>query len=217
MNSDYSFFEETLTKVRRLRSRFSYPYQILDGATEVASGQPSPVEPKVIWKSDTNEDETIIETSNYAARGGTGLDRLRAFLGNEPPLDFAEFYRRYSQALVVTRSFPTHLWDESKIVEEAEGWRLRKQRPIRFFRFGSYFDHPAQHFGLWQEKVGSDVWRVVVTSVERNDDEYDTDTMDPIYILGPSFHEWLWKLVESDGVDDPFWGCREGDTYMNLA
>jgi hypothetical protein len=216
MNCDYSFFEETLTKVRRLRSKYCFPYYILRGAAETGSPEQLSVRPKVIWKSDTNEDETIVETSNYATRGGTSLDRLRAFLGNEPPHDFAEFYRHYSQALVVTRAFPTQLWDESKIVEEAEGWRLRKQRPIRFFRFGSYFDHPAQHFGLWQEKLGSDIWRVVVTDVETNDDEYDSDTVDPIYILGPSFHEWLKKLVESDGVDDHFW-CENGDTYLDLA
>ena len=119
---------------------------------------------------------------------------------------------------MVTRSYPIHLWNEAKILEDAtQWWRHSFVKPIRFFRFGEYFDREAQHFGLWQEHLGFGAWKVAVTSIDHRDEEYDRDEIDSVYIMGNSFYDWLRDLVERDGLPDPFIEVGEAGGFLDPA
>jgi hypothetical protein len=216
---DYSFFDDSLRKLRRLRS-YTYPYYILRGAVEVGSPRQLEIAPKVISMDVSEVSETaVFDTTSYSKEPGSNLRQLLDFLGNELPPDFLAFYKKYAEALVVTRSYPIHLWSEGKMIEEATTrWRLwNLQKPIRFFRFGEYFDCEAQQFGLWQEKVGSGIWRVVVTDIDSRDEEFDADEMDPVYIMGLSFYDWLKDLIDRDGLPDPFIEVSEKGGFLDPA
>jgi len=111
MDFDYSFFHKTLHKVRRLRF-YTYPYYILRGAAEVASQDQIEIAPKVISMIENDKGKvTIFDTSSYSKQPGNKLSKLREYLGNDLPEDFLAFYRKFSEALVVTRSYPVHLWN----------------------------------------------------------------------------------------------------------
>lgn len=218
MSFDYTFFNQTLTRLRRLRSRISYPWYVLDAAKQIASSEDLEVAPKVIWTANDTSGETIFDTTSYAKQPGSELRQLIEYLGQTPPEDFLAFHRLYAEALVVTRSYPIHLWSEAKIVEEAsQWWRHSFVKPIRFFRFGGYFDREAQHFGLWQEHLGSGAWKVAVTSIDQRDEDYDQDNIDSVYIMGNSFYDWLRDLVERDGLPDPFIEVGEAGGFFDPA
>ena len=216
MDFDYSFFDETLARIRRLRARF-YPWYIIDAAPEIGTAEQLKKSPKIISTVDDDCGETVLEAASYARQPGNDLSRLQGLLENETPLDFREFYGSYAEALLVTRSYPIHLWTEAKMLEEVVSSRPRLdlQKPIRFFRFGEYYDRHAQQFGLWQEKRGSDIWRVAVTDINTRDEEYDTDEINSVYIMGSSFYDWLKDLVERDGLPDPFFDLGEEGGYID--
>ncbi|MEY4484772.1 MAG: hypothetical protein RL693_2224 [Verrucomicrobiota bacterium] len=216
MPFDYTFFDESLSTVRRLRSLVAQ-YGIFDGAAAIGMPEQLAHGPKVIWEAGGDSEEVVFDTTSYARVPGTNLEKLSEFMENKLPQDFLDFYQRYAEALVVTRSHPIHLWSEDRILEEATEstamWNRKK--PIRFFRFGEYYDYDAQMFGLWQEKPGSDVWKVVVTDHYTNDDEFDVDNVEPILIRGESFYEWLKRLVEKEGLPDPFFDVGVEGGYLD--
>jgi hypothetical protein len=216
MSFDYTFFDESLRKVRRLRSVFAHQ-GIFDGAATIGSPEQLARAPHLIWEAGRGSEEVVFDTTSYARIPGTSLDKLSGFMQNQLPPDFQGFYQRYAETLVVTRSCPIHLWSEDKILEEVvESTSLwNRKTPIRFFRFGEYYDCRAQMFGLWQEKPGSEVWKVVVTDHYTRDDEFDLNDVEPILILGESFYEWLKSLIEKDGLPDPFFDLGEEGGYLD--
>lgn len=219
MPFDYTFFDESLRTVRRLITRINHPWHILDGAAKIGMPEQLVRAPKIIQEAEGDSVEVVFDTTSYARIPGTNLGKLSAFIENKLPDDFLAFYRRYAEALVVTRSYPIHLWNEEKILEEAaESTAMwNRQKPVRFIRFGEYYECDTVMFGLWQEKPGGDVWKVVVTDHDRQDDEYDIDELEPYCILGESFYEWLKRLVEKEGLPDPFFDVGEEGGYLDPA
>ncbi len=219
MPFDYTFFQESLTKVRRLRSLVAHPGDIFNGAAAIGTPEQLERSPKLIWEAGGDSIEMVCDLTNYARTAGGGLERLGGFLGCQLPGDFLDFHRLYSEALIVTRSYPMHIWSEDRILREAADnvlYRKRK-RPYRFFRIGEYYDHDAQMFGLWEENCGSGIWRVVVTDHYTHDSEYDRDNIEPVLVRGASFYQWLKWLVEKDGLPDPFFEVGEEGGYLDPA
>ena len=50
-----------------------------------------------------------------------------------------------------------------------------------------------------------------------NADEYDRDDLDPVYIQGASFYEWLRDLVQRDGLPDGFIEVTEAGGFLDPA
>ena len=96
------------------------------------------IAPRVISTVDDDCGTTILDTTSFAKQPGNDLRQLHEYLGNDLLEDFLAFYSKFSEALVVTRSYPVHLWSKAKMIEAAAThWRLwNLQKPIRFFRFG---------------------------------------------------------------------------------
>lgn len=185
---------------RRVLKAYNNGYYILNAVPDVMKGQACEL-PKVTFE-DTRI--TCIETtSSYARMPGSDLAPLEAFLKNALPEDFTTFWGRYSEALVITRSFPIHLWPVQKMIDSMELMRKTERCPIRFFRFGEQWDAEAVEYGLWQHTPGKDDWWVVATSLEYNDDYFDDENLTDYTLLGYSFKSWLEDWIARDGLPDP--------------
>jgi hypothetical protein len=163
--------------------------------------------PKVVYEE--GRKIWVSTKSAYAIQPGNDLAGVRAFLENELPGDFLEFYREIREGLLITLSHPIHFWSEERMLEKLDEMRHARNGPVRFLRFADYFDLEATQFALWQPTPTWPTWRVVTTSVERIDDFYDTAFVeDPndVYVYAEDFTSWIKFLVETDGVDDPI--CR---------
>lgn len=158
--------------------------------------------PKLLSEDADHWGRTVL-TRSYARKPGKGLEKLESLMHNRLPEDFLEFHRLYDEALVTTRTYPVHLWNEEMIIDEIKGWRDLYPYPLRFFRFAQYWDIYGLYFGLWQETEGGDDWRVVIASHSERDDDLD-NAVGSEYILGPSFHDWLKDFIGRDGLPDPY-------------
>jgi len=200
MNSfDFSFFDHALRNVRRLKG---YPYDVIRGAEEIGSGSQLKTCPRMIEEPNDFGDG-VFETTSYATIPGHGVTKLQQMVGNPLPPDLVAFYESYEKALVVTRTYPLHLWHEAKIIEEIAERREFLDSPIRTFRFGEQYDRQATQYGLWLEEPGTMKWRVI--GMENGIiDEMDDPYVEPDRIIGQSFYEWIKSWVERDGLPDPF-------------
>ncbi len=201
---DYSFFDQSLSTTRLLKS-YTCPYYILDAVPELF-GDRRPIKAPVLIYRDENpktlDGTYIFETASYASSPGHGLARVQELVGHPLPSDFLAFYQRYEKALIVTRTYPIHMWHEDKIIEGIFDYWAYPDRPFRILRFGDQYDRQATQFGLWLEEPGTMKWRVVSTQIGSN---YLDDTlMDPGQIIGQSFYEWLKDWVDRDGLPDGF-------------
>ncbi|CAM2817337.1 SMI1/KNR4 family protein [Rariglobus hedericola] len=152
-----------------------------------------------------DEGTTIFRTSSYArSPGGDTVAQIEALLQNRLPDDFRAFYASYAEALAVTRSYPIHFWDIEKIKEWFADMRYSKPYPLRFIRFGEYWDLGSTQFALWQKNPDKPDWMVVTTSVGQHDDQYDDPNFTDYYKLGDSFSGWLEDWIARDGLPDPF-------------
>lgn len=202
MNYDFNFFEQSIQRLRRLRS-YSYDKScLLKAPQRLFPDLDLGMSPRVL--EGTRDDESqVILTRSYARKPGKGVHRVEAALQNTLPADFAEFHRLYDEALVLTRTFPIHLWNEAQMLQGIEHWRDDSDQPFRFFRFGQYWDHYGLWYGLWQRTPGTADWPVVIADSADRDQFYDAH-VDDEYILAPSFHIWLKDLIARDGLPDPF-------------
>lgn len=199
MEIDYSFFEKSINKLRVLSCGGPDVTCLIDAPVRLF-GNDLGVAPKIL--SEVGWERTIL-TRSYARKPGKGLEKLEQTLKAVPPCDFQNFHVLYEEALVTTRTFPIHLWSEKKILEEIENWRDLYPFPLRFFRFGQYWDRYGLWFGLWNVLPGGPDWKVIITSHDNRDDDLDSGRSKE-YILGSSFHEWLKGLIERDGLPDPY-------------
>jgi hypothetical protein len=158
--------------------------------------------PRVVEGSEDDPSQVIL-TRSYARKPGKGLGNLEKVLQNSLPEDFLQFHQLYDEALITTRTYPIHLWNEDQILSGIESWRDQYPYPLRFFRFGEYWDCRELWFGLWQVNPGTDDWRVIITSHDNRGDVLDWGREEE-YILAPSFHEWLKNFIERDGLPDPY-------------
>ncbi len=202
MKHDYEFFEETLHRLRRLRSYSIDKSHLLDAPGQVFPGMELGMSPRIV-EGEGDDPSQVILTRSYARKPGKGLAKLEAVLQNKLPEDFLEFHRIYDEALLTTRTFPIHLWSEEKILDEIEGWRDLYPYPLRFFRFAQYWDIYGLYYGLWQENPDGNEWRVVICSHSQRDDDLDQD-VEQEYVLARSFHDWLKDFIERDGIPDPY-------------
>lgn len=165
-------------------------------------GDGAPNLPTIIYEEG---ETTYFRTSSYARKdGGDTISKLEAILKNRLPDDFRAFYTDYAEALAVTRSYPIHFWSRDKILEWHTDMRYEKPYPIRFLRFGDYWDLRSTQFAIWQKDPARPDWCVVSTSVEEYDDQYDDPDNTDFYKVGDSFSGWLEDLIARDGLPDPF-------------
>lgn len=202
MKYDYGFFDETLHRVRRLRAYSIDKSYLLDAPGLIFPGMELQGIPRVVEDGE-DDPSLVIETRSYARTPGSELAKLESTLLNSLPEDFLEFHRLYDEALLTTQTYPIHLWNEARILEEIEMWRDNYTYPLRFFRFADYWDNYGFYYGLWQAEPGGGEWRVVICHHSIRDDDLDHGRDDE-YILAPSFYEWLKDFIARDGIPDPY-------------
>jgi hypothetical protein len=199
MKSFLEKFESSLQTKRILKAR-NYADCLRNAPGQIMRAKDAYL-PDIVFE---DEDETYFRTSSYARTPGVGVGAIESALKNTLPGDFVEFHNKFSEALVVTRSYPLHIWDSGKILEWLGKMRYEKNYPLRFIRFGDYWDLEARQFGLWQRTPYLSEWCVVATSVEDIDDYYDNPTYSDYNKLGDSFSGWLENWIDRDGLPDPF-------------
>lgn len=200
MDNYFPEFEKSL-RTQRVLKAYNYADYLRNAPAEIMRGQPASL-PDIVYQEG---DVTYFSTSSYARGPGedTGTE-IEALLGNRLPSDFRAFYDKFAEALVVTRSYPIHIWNLNKISEWFWDMRYKKPYPLRFIRFGDYWDLRATQFALWQKDPAKLEWCVVATSVEQIDDQYDDPSFTDYNKLGDSFSAWLEDWVARDGLPDPF-------------
>jgi hypothetical protein len=202
MKHDYRFFEETLHRLRRLRSNTMGSGYLLDAPKQMFPEQDFGMAPKLLSEDEDHWGRVVL-TRSYARKPGKGLARLEALLQNQLPEDFRNFHRLYDEALLTTRTYPIHLWSEERMLEEIDMHRDLYPYPLRFFRFGEYWDQNEIWFGLWQSDPTTNQWKVMVTGYGNRDDDLDHGREDE-YIIAPSFYAWLKDFIARDGIPDPY-------------
>ena len=202
MKHDYAFLEASLHKVRKLRAYSFDKSYLLDAPAQLFPEMDLAVAPRVL-EGGEDDDSQVILTRSYARKPGRGVARLEQKLQNKVPEDFRAFHEAYDEALVTTRTYPLHLWNVDRILSEVETWRDIDNFPLRLFRFAQYWDIYGLYFALWQENPKGDDWKVVIVSHGHRDDQLD-EYVEPEYILGESFHDWLKSWIERDGLPDTF-------------
>lgn len=198
---DYSFFDKFIDKTRLLKG--CHPYALVRGANETGTVDQLLRSPKIIIPADNQGENCIFEAASYATSPGHGLAKVQEMVGYPLPDDLLAFYERYEKALVVTRTYPLHMWHEDKIIEKIKWFREFFDKPFRVFRFGDQYDREATQFGMWLEEPGTDKWRIISTAIGIIDD-MDDDNVTPDRIIGQNFYEWFKSWVERDGLPDPF-------------
>ena len=200
MQINFPLFEKSL-KTERILKAYNYADYLRRAPLEITRGQATNL-PVVVYEE---KDATFFKTSSYArSPGGGTVDKIESLIKNRLPDDFRTFYLEYAEALIVTRSYPIHLWGIELIAEWFSDMRYKKGYPIRFIRFGDYWDMGATQFALWQHTPNLNEWRVVTTSVGQHDDEYDDPDFRNYYKVGDSFSGWLEDLIARDGLPDLF-------------
>lgn len=202
MKFDYGFFEETLHSLRRLRAYSIDKSYLLGAPSRVFPEMDLQGIPRVV-EGGEDDPSQVIETRSYARTPGSELAKLESTLLNSLPEDFLEFHRLYDEALLTTRTYPIHLWNEARILKGIERWRDSYTYPSRFFRFAEYWDVSELYYGLWQAEPGGEEWRVVICDHSDRDDDLDNGCEEE-YILAPSFYEWLKDFIARDGIPDPY-------------
>ena len=200
MNYDYGFFEESLHRLRKLKAYSMGNGYLVDAPRQIFPDMELGMTPRILSE---DPDGWVVLTSSYARKPGKGLHEVENILQNQLPDDFIEFHRLYDEALVTTRTFPVHLWNEEKILDGIAMWRDLYPYPLRYFRFGEYWDRYELWFGLWQANPKLNEWKVVITSYDNRDDHLDSGRPEE-YILAPSFYAWLKSFIERDGLPDPY-------------
>lgn len=207
---EFTRFGQSLLTSRVLKAYNDGSF-ILDAAPQVMQGQACDL-PSVVFE---DADEVHIKTSSYARTPGIGSDDLESHLKNILPRDFTAFYEQYSEALIVTRSYPIHLWPINKMLDSIRLMRQREHCPIRFFRFGEQWDREAVEYGLLQHTPGKDDWWVIATSREYHDDYYDDENLTDYNLLGYSFKSWLEDWITRDGLPDPLMGLGVDGGFLD--
>lgn len=213
MKYNYQFFEESLHQLRRLACGGPDVTCLIDAPRQLFPDQDFGMAPKILKEEGW---ERVILTRSYARKPGKGLAKLGTLMQNHLPEDFLEFHQLYDEALVTTRTLPIHLWSEEKILEEMKTWRDLYPYPLRFFRFGDYWDRNELWFGLWQSDPDINQWKVLITGYDNRDDHLDHGREDE-YILAPSFYEWLKDFIARDGLPDPFMDIGAGGGVLDPA
>lgn len=205
-------FDKSLVS-RRILKGYNSGYYILRAAPEVMRDEPC-ILPRVTHK---DQNITCIETSSYARAPGIGTSRLEDFIKNQLPADFEAFYQKYAEALVVTRTFPVHLWTIETMIASIQEMRQLERCPIRFVRFGEQWDRSAAQYALWQHTPGLDDWWVVATSREYHDDYFDNENLTDYNLLGYSFKSWLEDWISRDGLPDPLMDLGPEGGFLDPA
>lgn len=213
MKFEYTFFEESLHRLRRLTCGGPDVSCLIDAPQWLFPEQDFGMAPKIL-KEEGWEREIL--TRSYARKPGRELAALEKVLQNRLPGDFLEFHRLYDEALVTTRTYPIHLWSEERILKEIEMWRDLYSYPLRFFRFGEYWDRNELWFGLWQENPDINSWKVIITAYDNRDDHLDSGRSEE-YVLATSFYEWLKSLIERDGLPDPYMDIGPEGGFLDPA
>ena len=208
----YNFdeFERSLRVRRRLCEYWGYGLVGFANRDEFCSLTGMPTNEKV------DEDINIIESSSlFKPPTGEPLLALEWAIGQALPLEFAAFHALFSEAIVVTRTQPIHLFSMEKIIEEISGNTVtaKNRMPRRFFRFGGSYVSTKEHYGLRQAAPGSTEWEVVPAANQPDEflegasdfGEYYYWKDEPVpKAIAPSFQAWLAHLIKSDGMDDPY-------------
>ena len=210
---EFQRFEHSLKMRRRLRC-----YDFGDYLRRIPVGlvlDDNVVPPELV--EDLGVEGAIFETSSFASRLGEGASRLESVLQNQIPVSIRSFYEQFSEALLVTRSFPIHIWTIDKVLDRMNDMRQKRPYPLRFFRFADYWDLNEAEFALWQPNPKNPQWIVVSTSVNEIDDQYDVIGQRDYYKVGDSFNGWLDDLIARDGLPDPFIELDQEGGFLDPA
>jgi hypothetical protein len=165
---DYSFFEDSLNNLRCLRAYSPDKSYLLEAPKRIFAEVDLGLAPQVM-EGEEDDSSQIILTRSYARI--SNYKNLECVLKNSPPMDFEAFYRVCDEALVTTRTMPIHLWKIDHMIDRISNFRDVYDYPIRFFRFGEYWDMQSLQFGLWQSNPMVSEWSVVIVSTRHRDQD----------------------------------------------
>jgi hypothetical protein len=139
-------------------------------------------------------------------------------MGNPLPDDFKSFHAEFAEAMLLGQCIPFHLFDLEGIVRAVDECRYDFGKPLRFVRFGRYFNATDSYFGLWQPKDGNGEWKVI-SAYHSRDEEIDelllsTLKANPESTVYASFSDWLDQWFAEDGIPVTY-GCRTNGLVRN--
>lgn len=121
---EFTSFQQAITQTRKLRVN-SYGDCLRRGPKQIL-GSDRAEGAELIFEGD---DHTIFKASSYARTPGPGVSALDKLLKNTLPDDLKSFYSTYAEALVVTRTYPIHIWSIDKITDWLMNMRQNKTPP----------------------------------------------------------------------------------------
>jgi hypothetical protein len=217
MNYDYSFLENFGIKKRTLsglRANLSYSGPLID--LYVTEEQASKHYEIIFKPNDVNEylftTPTIVRGYGAYFKGGQSIQPLEASLKTKLPEDFVQFYERFGESAIITRSLPIVIYPLQQIIDDFEDDPDIDIAEGRFFRFARYQD--LLYLGLRRNEE-TDEWQVVLCTYGLLYSEM-IGPQGRGCIVAPSFYAWLKHLVETDGYPDLIYPHGGNMDYLTI-
>jgi Leucine-rich repeat (LRR) protein len=190
---NFLFFHSALEKLRTYQGNESY-WDLVSGFLKKAGvcGRSKFLE---------RDGETVMfQATHLGVKGdGRGLEKVEAALKIVLPDDIKEFYKIWSEILLVLCD-PFRLMPVDEIIE-ANRWEP-KYGSCNLVRFAQYDTYSEIHFALrrkfenapWHIAIWNEMDEVYVSDEDAHSDELDHTQSDL------SFTDWLKRMIETDGV-----------------
>lgn len=213
MEYDFTFFAEHAERKRIFKdpgvnSTIGGPLYDLYGAQRVAHYEIL-FRPSDILDFDT---PSVVRCKGAYFKGGQSIAPLEASLRSKLPEDFVQFYERFGECVIFTRSEPISIYPLQQIVDDFEDDPDIDIEEGRFFRFARYQD--ALYLGLRRDDQ-TDVWQVVICTYGLLYSEM-IGPQGRGNVVAPSFDSWLRHLIETDGYPDRIYPRDESAPYLTV-
>lgn len=155
---------------------------------------------------------SIVRSNGAYFKGGQSITPLEASLKAKLPDDFVQFYERFGQAVIITRTMPILLYPLQQMIDDFEDDPDIEIEEGRFFRFAGYQD--PLYLGLRRNEETNE-WQVVICTCGLLYSEM-IGPQGRGNVVAPSFYEWLKHLVETNGYPDEIYPRDPDAPYLNI-
>lgn len=212
---DYSFFVNHSKKWRLLQAPTVHylcnPISDLFASESEAAGRYEILSRPVDFDDEVTP--SIVRCHGAYFKGGQSVEPLEASLKTRLPEDFVQFYERFGESAIITRSEPILIYPLQQMIDDFEDDPDIDLEQGRFFRFARYQD--PLYLGLRRDDR-TDEWQVVICTYGLLYSEM-IGPQGRGNVVAPSFYAWLKHLVETDGYPDTIYP-RDGNTpYLTVV
>lgn len=216
MNYDYTFFEKHAAKKitfkgARVHSGLADPLCDFFGSEEEMYKYYDVIFKPAGLKEYLTE-PSIVRSNGAYYKGGQSIAPLEASLKAKLPDDFVQFYERFGQAVIITRTMPILLYPLQQMIDDFEDDPDIDIEEGRFFRFAGYQD--PLYLGLRRHEE-TDEWQVVICTYGLLYSEM-IGPQGRGNVVAPSFYAWLKHLVETNGYPDEIYPRDPDAPYLNI-